>query len=331
MLTCCLARLVADQQHTSRGSSYSLAGEPASHSLSVPSSFPSALFTPPSFPPSLLAASCRRPARLSLPGPPTSFSTRRPPNVSHCTDSHNRPHTTGAHSIPSHLSLSFSLSLNQSSSSFTRLAHALLLWLLLVCLLGLSTAFLCPLSANVYGIDFLSFEIRDGSPHSSLANPVIFAVSKEASAGHQQPPSAQPAAADSADSADAEAMRHISYRFPIDFLRLPSVRTTLRFAVGGREVRDFRMIERHYTVDGVKHGEPQYSLLKSYDFNFNFCIPNSVNEWESLYDVPKLSERQIAKIAQQGTVSDSFYFVGNELIMHTKASYAYVDAEEKSN
>ena len=126
-------------------------------------------------------------------------------------------------------------------------------------------------------------------------------------------------------------MRHISYRFPVDFLRLANVRTTLRFAVGEREVRDFRMIERHYTVEGGRGGEVRYSLLKSFDFTFPFCIPGSVNEWESLYDVPKLSERQIAKIAQEGTVSDSFYFVGNELIMHTKASYAYVDAEEKTN
>ena len=189
-------------------------------------------------------------------------------------------------------------------------------------------AFLCPLSANTYGIDFLSFEIRDGSSHSTLANPVLFSVSKEQPSGqpHSSPP--QPVVADDSDAADA--MRHISYRFPVDFLRLSSVRTTLRFAVGPQEVRDFRMIERHYTVDGVKGGAVAYSLLKSYDFNFHFCIPNSVNEWESNYDVPKLSERQIAKIAQEGTVSDSFYFVGNELIMHTKASYAYVDAEEKS-
>ena len=142
--------------------------------------------------------------------------------------------------------------------------------------------------------------------------------------------SQQPAALDNPETADA--MRHISYRFPVDFLRLSSVRTTLRFAVGDREVRDFRMIERHYTVDGVSSGgSVKYSLLQSFDFNFHFCIPNSVNEWESLYDVPKLSERQIDKIAQEGTVSDSFYFVGSELIMHTKASYSYVESEEKTN
>ena len=200
---------------------------------------------------------------------------------------------------------------------------------LLCCVLRCSwvrAAFLCPLSANTYGIDFLSFEIRDGSSHSALANPVLFAVSKESSGGAQQPPPPRTAAA-AADTSDAaDAMRRISYRFPVDFLRLDSVRTTLRFAVGEREVRDFRMIERHYTVERGQH-----SLLNSYDFNFHFCIPNSVNEWESLYDVPKLSERQIAKIAQSGTVSDSFYFVGDELIMHTKADYQYVEAEEKTN
>ena len=186
------------------------------------------------------------------------------------------------------------------------------------------SAFLCPLSANTYGIDFLSFEIRDGAQHSSLASPVLFAVSKEQPAGQQSPPPQF----DSPEAADA--MRHISYRFPVDFLRLHSVRTTLRFAVGPREVRDFRMIERHYTVDKAG-GEAKYALLKSYDFNFNFCIPNSVNEWESSYDVPRLSERQIERIARDGTVSDSFYFVGDELIMHTKAEYEYVEEESKTN
>ncbi len=28
-------------------------------------------------------------------------------------------------------------------------------------------------------------------------------------------------------------------------------------------------------------------MLKSYDFNFSFCIPNSTNEWEAIYDLPR--------------------------------------------
>jgi hypothetical protein len=41
------------------------------------------------------------------------------------------------------------------------------------------------------------------------------------------------------------------------------------------------MIERHYF-----RGE----LIKSFDFEFGFCIPNSTNTWNAVYDVPPLPE-----------------------------------------
>jgi hypothetical protein len=31
-------------------------------------------------------------------------------------------------------------------------------------------------------------------------------------------------------------------------------------------------------------------LVKSFDFSFGFCIPGSVNTWESVYSLPPLSE-----------------------------------------
>ena len=40
------------------------------------------------------------------------------------------------------------------------------------------------------------------------------------------------------------------------------------------------MIERHY------HNQT-HALMKSYDFNFSFCIPNSTNEWEAIYSLPE--------------------------------------------
>ena len=79
----------------------------------------------------------------------------------------------------------------------------------------------------------------------------------------------------------------------------------------------FRMIERHY-FDG--------KLIKSFDFKFGFCIPNSVNTWDSLYDVPALPPGLVKEIIEQpyGVTSDSFYFVDDELVIHNKASYKYV-------
>jgi hypothetical protein len=81
------------------------------------------------------------------------------------------------------------------------------------------------------------------------------------------------------------------------------------------------MIERHYH-NGTG------ALLKSYDFNFSFCIPNSTNEWEAIYDMPHLSERDVQALVQSGASSDSFYFVDNKLIMHNKATYTYVDTNQ---
>ena len=53
----------------------------------------------------------------------------------------------------------------------------------------------------------------------------------------------------------------------------------LVFSVGPQEVRDFRMIERHYFGN---------QLIKSYDFTFGFCIPGSTNTWEAVYAMPPL-------------------------------------------
>lgn len=51
--------------------------------------------------------------------------------------------------------------------------------------------------------------------------------------------------------------------------------------VGDKPVQHFRMIERHYFRD---------TLLKSFDFDFGFCIPNSKNTCEHIYEFPELAE-----------------------------------------
>jgi hypothetical protein len=80
------------------------------------------------------------------------------------------------------------------------------------------------------------------------------------------------------------------------------------------------MIERHYF---------QNQLVKSYDFSFGFCIPGSTNSWDAIYDLPPINEDIIQKMIANPyeTQSDSFYFVGDELIVHNKARYQYVKEE----
>ena len=54
---------------------------------------------------------------------------------------------------------------------------------------------------------------------------------------------------------------------------------SVEFTVGDKPVSKFRMIERHYFRD---------KLLKSFDFEFGFCIPNSKNTVEHIYEFPAL-------------------------------------------
>merc|ERR1711934_935443 len=162
--------------------------------------------------------------------------------------------------------------------------------------------YLCPLSANIYNIDFVSFKIRDMD-----SNETLFEVSKDP----DQPPIDYALLDDLDDS-----VRSIRYDFDASFLTKTTIGTTLLFTVGDKEVPNFRMIERHYYKD---------KLVRSYDFAFSFCIPNSQNSWEAVYDLPEVSEEEKADMLNSPyeTKSDSFYFVNDELIMHNKAEYAY--------
>lgn len=166
-----------------------------------------------------------------------------------------------------------------------------------------TTDYLCKLSANVYGIDFLSFKVRD-----MASNETLFSVSRDAT---QEPIDLSQLTPEQED-----AVRCISYEFESDFLRLQSIGTELQFSVGDRPVPSFRMIERHYFRN---------QLIKSFDFSFGFCIPNSTNSWEAIYDVPPLDEALIQDMVDNPfeTQSDSFYFVEDTMIMHNKAKYAY--------
>ena len=156
--------------------------------------------------------------------------------------------------------------------------------------------FLCSLDANIYGIEFGRFTIRDME-----SNNVIF---------HVEPIEGVPAMVD-------DSSRLIRYTFSKEFLNLKAIGTTVEFKVGSKEVKNFRMIERHYYKD---------KLLQTYDFTFGYCIPNSANTWELIYSLPKLSEEEIEEMCKHPfeTKSDSFYLVENNLFIHHKAEYEYI-------
>ncbi|MEW5302477.1 MAG: hypothetical protein WDW38_002366 [Sanguina aurantia] len=162
--------------------------------------------------------------------------------------------------------------------------------------------YLCPLSANTAGIEFLKFEVRDYDTQE-----VVYQVQRDSD------PEPIP---DDLDPEIENLIRSVKYTFPSAFLSFRTVRTALEFGVGPAPVNNFRMIERHYF---------QNKLVRSYDFTFGFCIPSSTNSWEAIYDVPENSPEEIAQYtgSPYAHKSDSFYFADNKLIMHNKAEYQY--------
>lgn len=55
----------------------------------------------------------------------------------------------------------------------------------------------------------------------------------------------------------------------------------VEFTVGHKPVNHFRMIERHFFRD---------RLLKTFDFDFGYCIPHSKNTCEHIYEFPTLPD-----------------------------------------
>ena len=66
-------------------------------------------------------------------------------------------------------------------------------------------------------------------------------------------------------------------------------------------------------------------ILKEFEFKFPFCVPNSTNQWQYVYDLPVLSPEMQEEMvnAPFETHSDSFFFAEGKLIVHNKASYSY--------
>ena len=173
--------------------------------------------------------------------------------------------------------------------------------------------FLCGLDANIYNIKFKKFKMRDLE-----SDFVLFEVSDDS----PDIPNEEKKEEEKKESINFEeediftSPRTIRYHLGPDFLELKDLGSSLTFSVGNQAVKDFLIIERHYFND---------LLIKSFEFKFDFCIPNSVNTWEYIYTIPEIDPKVKEEMIEQPweTKSDSFYFVGEKLIMHNKALYNY--------
>ena len=166
--------------------------------------------------------------------------------------------------------------------------------------------FLCKLSDNTYNIRFINFRVRDLD-----SGFVLFEVKDEGESNNEDNNENYT----NNDEVD-DSVRIIKYHLGPDFLDLKNIGTLLKFSVGNLPVKDFILIERHYFKD---------QLVKSFEFKFDFCMPNSINEWETMYEIPELDSELKQKMIDYpwDTRSDSFYFVEGKLIIHNKAIYNY--------
>lgn len=162
--------------------------------------------------------------------------------------------------------------------------------------------FLCEIKDNIYKIRFLKFSVRDMDSGYCL-----FEVADEEALENPSQINY--------DEQDDNS-RLMKYHLGPEFLELRNIGTALTFSVGDKPVKNLLMIERHYF---------KKKLIKSFEFKFDFCIPNTINNWETIYNIPELDEETKAEMIESPweTKSDSFYFVENKLIMHHKAEYNY--------
>ena len=172
--------------------------------------------------------------------------------------------------------------------------------------------FLCTRDANTYKIKFKRFKLRDLDTDF-----VLFDVSDDSPDGENDIDNNENTEENNKIDEDIfKSPRTIRYHLGPDFLDLKNLGSSLTFSVGNNPVKDFLIIERHYFND---------ILIKSFEFKFDFCIPNSVNSWEYIYTIPDIDPNLKKEMIEQpwNTRSDSFYFVGEKLIIHNKALYNY--------
>uniref|UniRef100_A0AC35FS35 GMP phosphodiesterase delta subunit domain-containing protein n=1 Tax=Panagrolaimus sp. PS1159 TaxID=55785 RepID=A0AC35FS35_9BILA len=166
-------------------------------------------------------------------------------------------------------------------------------------------------NGNAYDIEFVKYKIRDMD-----SGTVLLELGKPENEESEE--DGEEDVEDDEEQSDEKRKnpRYVRYIFKSYFLKLKNIGASVEFTVGDQPINKFRMIERHFFKD---------RLLKSFDFDFGFCIPNSHNTCEHIYNIPELPEDLIQEMidAPFETRSDSFYFVDNRLVLHNKADYAY--------
>ena len=86
-------------------------------------------------------------------------------------------------------------------------------------------------------------------------------------------------------------------------------------------MKNMIMLERHYF---------RGKCIRSFEFDFNFVMPDTENSIEFIYDLPNFSPEEKAEIVASPweVKSDTFFFAENKLIIHNRAEYNYAPLDE---
>jgi len=122
--------------------------------------------------------------------------------------------------------------------------------------------FLCALKDNTFDIKFGAFRIRDMISGYTLID--VREGDLDTAITEEMDPST----------------RLLKYHFGPQFLNLTTIGLQVEFKIGDLPVPNLMMIERHYF---------RGKCIKSYEFKFGFCMPNTTNTLEMIYDLPELS------------------------------------------
>ena len=175
-----------------------------------------------------------------------------------------------------------------------------------------TTSFMCQLKDNKYALQFLKFEIKDHETGEMYYE-------------HEQDPLANSEMLINDDDYDPEvlkvfdSMRMINYTFSKAFLTSKEISSLLVFKVGDSPVSNLTIVDHFFFKN---------KLIKSFQFNFPFCAPNATNEWEYVYQFPKIEEAMKEEMlaCPAETKSETFFFVDQKIVLHNKADYKFVSS-----
>ena len=161
--------------------------------------------------------------------------------------------------------------------------------------------FLLKLEDNIYGVRFNGFKLRD------IKTQKIY---------HEYYPN-------NPYELDYFADHLLDYPFPNEILKgQKHLGTSLKLVVGDKLVKNLVLLERHY-IGG--------KLAANFIFVFPVFVPNSQNDVEFIYEIPKLSleiEEKLERGENINAESDTFIFVEGKLIVHRRAKYTYYQKKE---